>query len=796
MGGESGRTGEGRRRSEGRRRGEIERVCVIGAGVMGAGIAAQVANASVPVLLLDIVPDGAKAPNGARDRSQLARDAIARMLKTEPAPFMSPEAARLVEPGNIEDDLGRAAECDWIIEAVIERLDVKQALYRRLAALHRPGTAVSSNTSTIPLTQLLGGLPEYFARDVLITHFFNPPRYMRLLEVVPGPATEPALVARVADFADHRLGKSVVRCKDTPGFIANRIGTYWLQRGVNAALESGLTVEEADAVMGRPFGIPKTGVFGLLDLVGLDLMPHIDASMTALLDAEDAFVVGQRANPLLERMIREGYTGRKGKGGFYRINRERGKVRESIGLVTGVYEPSRDTKLPEAASRDMRALMAQEDKYGRYAWDVMGDVLSYAASLVPAISDDVAGIDAAMRLGFNWKQGPFEILDRLGPAAVAARLRRDGKTVPPLLDAVGDRTFYRVEGGEAQFFGTDGHYHTLERPAGVLRLEDVKRGATPLLRNGSAALWDVGEGVACFEITTKMNSFDEGVLGLLQKSVPVVTEGFKALVIYSDATNFSAGANLGQALFACNIAAWGEIERLVLAGQRAFKALKYAPFPVVGAPAGLALGGGCEILLHCDGIQAHAETYAGLVECGVGLVPGWGGCGEMLARWASTPGMPRGPMPAVAKVFEAVSTAKVSKSAAEARTMRVLRDEDGITFNRDRLLFDARARALAMVEGYRPPAKPEFRLPGASGRAGMGIAAQGFRAQGLATDHDIAVADGLAAVLSGGDADPVDVLGEDALLALERREFLRLIRTLPTLERIEHTLTTGKPLRN
>ena len=768
----------------------IRKVCVIGAGVMGAGIAAQVANAGVPVLLLDIVPPGA------RDRNGLAAGAVARMLKTDPAPFMSPEAARRVEVGNTEDDLGRAADCDWIVEAIVERLDIKQALYRRLAETHRPGTAVSSNTSTIPLASLLAGLPESFAGDFLITHFFNPPRYMRLLEIVPGAATDPALVRRVSDFCDHVLGKSIVRCKDTPGFIANRIGTYWLQRGVNAALDFGLTVEEADAVMGRPFGIPKTGVFGLLDLVGLDLMPHIDASMKALLSVEDAFVTGHRDNPLLTRMIGEGYTGRKGKGGFYRINREAGKIRESIGLVTGVYEPSRTAKLPEAAARDMRSLIAADDRYGRYAWAVMGDVLAYAASLVPEISDDVAGIDAAMRLGFNWKQGPFEILDRLGPAAVAARLRRDGRPVPPLLADVGDRTFYRVSGADLEIFGTDGAYRRLDRAEGVLRLEDVKRAGPPLLKNGSAALWDIGEGVACFELTTKMNSFDEGVLRLLDRSVALVAERFKALVVYSDATNFSAGANLAQALFACNIAAWGEVEKLVSAGQRSFKTLKYAPFPVVGAPAGLALGGGCEILLHCDAIQAHAETYTGLVECGVGLLPGWGGCGEMIARWTEAPGMPHGPMPAVAKVFEAVSTARVSKSAAEARAMRVLREEDGITFNRDRLLVDARARALALVPGYAPPAKPLFRLPGAAGHTGMALAAAEVRARGLATAHDMVVAGRLATVLSGGDADPVDTVTEDDMLKLERREFLALIRTAPTLERIEHTLATGKPLRN
>ena len=346
---------------------------------------------------------------------------------------------------------------------------------------------------------------------------------MRLLEIVPGPASDPALVERVSSFCDHVLGKSIVRCKDTPGFIANRIGTYWLQRGVNAALDGGLSVEEADAVMGRPFGIPKTGVFGLLDLVGLDLMPHIDASMTALLTAEDAYVRGLRDNPLLTKMIGDGYTGRKGKGGFYRINREAGKIKESIGLVTGVYEPSRETKLPDAASKDMRALVAGDDRYGRYAWAVMSDVLSYAASLVPAISDDIVGVDAAMRLGFNWKQGPFEILDRLGPAAVAARLAREGRPVP---DAAARGRRPQLLPRRGRRAASLRHGRRLSH-AGAARGCAAPRGrqATrrePLLKNGSAALWDVGEGVACFEITSKMNSFDEAVLKLLEKSIALV----------------------------------------------------------------------------------------------------------------------------------------------------------------------------------------------------------------------------------------------------------------------------------
>jgi len=771
----------------------IRKVAVIGAGVMGAGIAAQVANAGIPVLLLDIVPPGAA------DRNALAAGAVARMLKTDPAPFMSPAAARLVEVGNTEDDLGRLAECDWIIEAVIERLDVKQALYRRIEAVRRPGSAVSSNTSTIPLADLVAGLPESFARDFLITHFFNPPRYMRLLEVVSGPGTDAATVADVSRFADVALGKNIVACKDSPGFIANRLGTYWLQLGVVEAMDAGLTVEEADAIMGRPFGIPKTGIFGLIDLVGLDLMPHINASLRRSLSPADPFQAAQRDLPLVARMIEEGYTGRKGKGGFYRLNRAGGgKVKEAIDLASGQYRRERKAELPELAEagRDLRALLAAATPAGRYAWRVIGQTLAYAARLVPEAADNIADIDAAMRLGYNWKWGPFELADRIGADWLIERLGADGLEVPPLLRLAAGRGFYRVGNGRRQALGPDGDWHDVVRPDGVLLLEDIKRAGKPLLKNGGAALWDIGDGVVCLEFTGKGNSLDETVLSLLDETIKLVPGKYKALVIYNEGKHFSVGANLGLALFAANIAAWGEVENLVRSGQKAYQALKYAPFPVVGAPSGMALGGGCEILLHCDAVQAHAETYVGLVECGVGLVPAWGGCKEMLTRWQTEGRLPKGPMPAAAKVFELVSTATVSKSAADARELLFLRAGDGITMNRDRLLADAKARALALAADYKPPAPREIRLPGPAGRVAMQMAAEGFRRRGLATPHDLTVAEGLATVLSGNGADILDPLGEQAILDLERETFMRLARTAPTLARIEHMLETGKPLRN
>ncbi|MGC1302954.1 MAG: 3-hydroxyacyl-CoA dehydrogenase/enoyl-CoA hydratase family protein [Caulobacteraceae bacterium] len=769
----------------------IRKVCVIGAGVMGAGIAAQVANGGVPVLLLDIVRPGEA------DRDAVAKGAVAKMLKTEPAPFMSQSAAKLVETGNIEDHLDRIAECDWVVEAIIERLDLKQSLYKRIDAVRRPGTAISSNTSTIPLAKLVEGLPQAFQQEFLITHFFNPPRYMRLLEIVTGPNTDPALAGKVGRFCDLKLGKTVVRAKDTPGFIANRIGTYWMQQAVIQAMDAGLTVEQADATLGKTLGFPNTGVFGLLDLVGLDLMPHINASMSASLPPSDPFHATNREMPLIAKMIADGYTGRKGKGGFYRINKAGGgKAKESIDLKTGEYSPSRPVELPKDLARDPRALLASDDKLGRFAWKVMAPTLAYAASLVPEISDDIVGADTAMKLGFNWKFGPFELLDKLGPKAVADRLAKDGAPVPELLRKVGDGTFYKVEGGQRLSFGTDGQYHAVTKPEGVLKLEDVKLVSQPLLKNGSAAAWDIGDGVVCFEFTGKMNALDEGVVSLLGKTLALVKDRYKALVVYTDADNFSVGANLGLALFAANIAAWGEIERSISGGQQAYKALKYAPFPVVAAPAGMALGGGCEICLHADAIQAHAETYMGLVECGVGVIPGWGGCGEMLDRWKTAPGMPKGPMPSLTKVFENVSTAKVSKSAAEARELMFLRPSDGITMNRDRLLADAKARALKLAEDYAPPAKPEFRLAGPSGKVILDMAVDGFHKQGKATDHDVTVAGELATVLSGGEADLIDVLSEQQVLDLERAAFLRLLKTPQTLARVEHMLETGKPLRN
>ncbi|HEX3573239.1 MAG TPA: 3-hydroxyacyl-CoA dehydrogenase NAD-binding domain-containing protein, partial [Rhodopila sp.] len=690
----------------------------------------------------------------------------------------------------------KLADCDWIVEAVLERTDIKQALYRKLETVRRPGSAISSNTSTIALQVLTEGMSEAFRRDFLITHFFNPPRYMRLLEIVTGPETAADTVAAITQFADVALGKSIVRCEDSPGFIANRLGIYWMQLGLTEAIEQDLTVEEADLIIGRPMGVPKTGIFGLFDLVGIDLMPQVNASMGGVLPKSDAFHAANRDVPLIGRMIAEGLTGRKGKGGFYRLDRSEGaRTKLAIDLKTGEYRAERKPVIPEIEA-GLQGLLSAPGKFGTYAFRVLAQTISYASTLVPEAAGSIADIDEAMRLGYAWRWGPFELADKVGVAWLVERLRAQGMTVPKLLADAAGKGFYRVDGGKRQFLGIDGAYHDVVRAAGVLLLEDIKLASKPVLRNGSAALWDVGDGVACFEFTSKSNALDDKTIELLGQSIEVVGARFKALVIYNEGSNFSLGANLGLALFAANIAAWGEIEKLLVAGQKTYKALKYAPFPVVAAPAGMALGGGCEIVLHADAVQAHAETYLGLVECGVGLVPGWGGCGEMLARWRADPKLPHGPMPAPAKVFEGISTADVSKSAHQAMEKKFLRVTDVITMNRDRLLADAKARALALVEGYVPPKPPEFVLPGASGRAGLNAAAEGFHRRGIATDHDLVVADALAEVVTGGDTDIIDTMSEQQVLGLERAAFMRLARTAPTLARIEYTLDTGKPLRN
>ena len=773
----------------------IEKAAVIGAGLMGGAIAAHIANAGHDVVLLDIV-----AGDGG-NRDALAEGAVARMLKADPAPFMDRADAKRIATGNIEDHLNLLGDADWIVEAATERVEVKHDVYRRIDSERKTGSIVSSNTSTILWRALTEGMPESFARDFLITHFFNPPRYMRLLEVAAGPATREDAVESVSDFADRALGKSVVRCKDTPGFIANRIGTYWLVAAIGAALEDGITVEEADALLGRPIGVPKTGVFGLIDLVGLDLMPLVGRSLTQSLPADDPLRAIYVEPEIVASMIADGYTGRKGKGGFYRLDPEsKKKEKQAIDLRSGEYAAARRPRLAsiEETGGSLRALLDFPDRTGAYAWKVMSGTLAYAAGLVPEIADDVEAVDRAMRLGYNWKRGPFELIDDLGAEWFAGKLAAERRDVPPFLRAAVDGGgFYRVAEGRHDRLSDGGRYLPITRPEGVLLLSDIKRTGTPLARSGSASLWDIGDGVACLEFHSKMNALDTEIMALIGKSMEIVEGGMKALVIHNEGSNFSVGMNLGVALFAVNVGAWPMIEEAVRQGQEAFKALKFAPFPVVGAPSGMALGGGCEILLHCDAVQAHAESYMGLVEAGVGIVPGWGGCKEMMLRGlAGGRSGFGGSMPTISKVFETIGLAKVSRSAKEARKLGFLREGDGISANRDRLLADAKARALALAEDYAPPEPATVRLPGKTGRIALQMAVKGLAKTRKATPHDLVVVDRLGTVLTGGDTDATREIPEDRFSELEREAILDLMRMPATIARMEHMLETGKPLRN
>ncbi|MCU0623914.1 MAG: 3-hydroxyacyl-CoA dehydrogenase NAD-binding domain-containing protein [Gemmatimonadaceae bacterium] len=773
----------------------IRRAAVLGAGTMGSGIAAQLANAGLPVLLLDLVPAGAT------ERSILAAQALERMrTRQQPAPFMSADAAALVTPGNIEDDLAALAEVDWIVEAVIEDPAAKGALLRAVDAVRRPGSIVTSNTSTIPLARLLDGQSDALAADFAITHFFNPPRHMRLVELVTGPRTRPEVAAALREVCDVRLGKSVVGCKDTPGFIANRIGTYFMVAAMHEAVRHGLTVEEVDAICGKPMGLPKTGVFALTDLVGLDLMPHILRSFHATLPPDDAFRALPAAFAPMDALIAAGRTGRKGGGGFYRLRTadDGTKTKEVVDLATGAYRAERPARLAslEAArgAQAVRRLVEAPDAGGRFAQALLTQALGYAAALVPAIADRVSDVDEAMRLGYGWTFGPFELIDRLGPGTLAAWLRAAGRPVPPLL-ATAD-PFYRVDGGVLQERLPSGDYAAVPRAPGVLRLADVKRASTPVFRTGSAAVWDIGDGVLCLEFTGKMNALDGEVMTAIRRVIEHVGDGrgtHRALVIHNEGEHFSVGANLGLALFSLNVAMYDAVEQSVADGQRTLAALQAAPFPVVAAPAGRALGGGCEVVLHADAVQAHAETYIGLVEAGVGLIPGWGGCKELLLRHVGGAADAGQGIAALGRLLEMIGTARTSTSAADARRLGFLRSGDGITMNRDRLLADAKARALALVDGYVPPAPRTVTLPGPAGKAMMLAAVDAMVAAGTATPHDRVVAEALATVLSGGAGGTLDA---DALLDLERTAFMSLVRTPGTLARIEHLLATGTPLRN
>ena len=775
----------------------IQKVAVIGSGVMGAGIAAHCANAGCEVLLLDIVPDGAE------DRNSLSKTAIQKMHKSNPEMLMHKRNSKRITPGNIEDDLHLLEDFDWVIEVVIENLDVKRDLYSRLCDKIGPETILSSNTSTLPRSKLVSELPRDISSRFLITHFFNPPRYLPLLEVVTSSEVDESVVTRFCEFADHRLGKRVTMCNDRPGFIGNRLGVYFIQRAFKATLELGLSVEQADAMLGRPIGLPKTAVFALMDLVGIDLIPHVTESLLEHLPDDDPFhKIAGTGEEIILNMIQDGYTGRKGKGGFYRLNKDGGKkVKEARNLYTGEYQnANRRAAFPSAkrGKRSISSLMDCNDDGARLVTEVLLDSLSYAAHIVPDVSDDIYSIDGAMKVGYNWKAGPFEMMDSIGVESMVQRLESSGREVPRFLSLAAERgSFYGMEDGEITRLTPSGEMVIVNRPEDTLTVADLKRRGKPLKRNGSASIWDTGDGVLLVEYHTKMNAMDPMNMEMLLNAVDLAeSEDYKGIVIGNDATNFCAGANLGLALFAANLAAWKDLEDFIGLGQDTYQTLKYCDVPVVAASAGLCLGGGAEVLMHCDAVQAHSESYVGLVEVGVGIIPAWGGCKELLGRLVDFGLVTNGPMGAVMKAFETIGTAQVAKSAEQARSMGFLGPNDGITMNRDRLLADAKRKVLDLSENYVPPVPRTYRLPGPTGLAGLNLALSDLALSGQATPHDVVVATSLAGILTGGNTDITVAMEEDDILAMEKEAIATLGRHPDTLDRMQHMLETGKPLRN
>ncbi len=773
---------------------EIQKVAVIGSGVMGAGIAAHCANAGLDVYLFDIVPSNAD------DRSILARNAIQQMIKSDPEMLMHRSFSKRISPGNLEDDLEQLADADWIVEVVLERLDIKHEIYSKVAKYRKRGSIVSSNTSTLPRNQLIEGMDSEMSEHFLITHFFNPPRYLPLLEVVSGTEVSEDTISLFCDFADIKLGKQVIQCNDTPGFIGNRLGVFHAQRSINATIDRGLTIEEADSMLGRPIGHPKTAVFGLLDLVGLDLIPHILGSLDNNLGENDPFKKHIRNQELLQGMIEDGWVGRKGKGGFYRLNKEGGKrVKEARNLKTGEYAPA-NRKAGFASAKlgkqGISKLIDAGDEGSELVKEVLIDTLSYACYLVPEVTENVADIDTAMKIGYNWKKGPFEMIDDIGSEWLAKQLELQGQEIPEYLETVRGQKIHTIENGTWYVLCADGQKHEVNRPLEYLSVADLKRKGEPLERNASASVWDMGDDILLVEYHSKMNAMDPLSMEMLFKAVELSeNDKWKGIVVGNDAQNFCAGANLGIALFALNLGAVKEMGDFVKNGQDAYMALKYCSVPVVTASTGLSLGGGCEVHLHADAVQAHSESYVGLVEVGVGIIPAWGGCKELLARnrLASDVG---GPMPAVMKTFETIGTAKIAKSAHQAKEIGYFRETDKITMNRIRLLADAKNTCIELAQDYVPPEPHTYFLPGPSGKAALDMAVADMRTSGVATPHDVVVANELAQILSGGAVDHLVELGEEDILLLEREAIGSLAKEIDTLDRMEHMLTTGKPLRN
>lgn len=793
---------------------KIRKVAVLGAGVMGAAIAAHLANVGIESLLLDIVPPGEK-----KDRDIIARTGLEKAIKAKPAAFYSKRGAKLVTTGNIEDDLEVLADVDWIIEAVVERLDIKQALYGKIEMVLTPGTIITSNTSGLPAHMLVEGRSEDFRRHFLITHFFNPVRYMRLLELVPTHDTDPALLQFMQQFGTTVLGKGVVICKDTPNFIANRIGVYGFMSTIQRALAEGYRVAEVDAILGPVMGRPKSAVFRTADLSGIDTLVNVSDNLYRNAPEDDQRETFQ-VPEVIREMLKRGLLGEKSGQGFYkRIKSPDGESTIlELDFSTLEYVPQQKVRYPsigsarnyDEAEQRILTMLEGDDRASQLARETTADSLLYAANHAQEIADNIVAIDNAMRWGFNFDLGSFEVWDLLlQNPSILQKVFLD-RPLPELVQRVqskGQGTFYSGNVGQRSYFdfATD-TYQPVPQPEGSLSLAALKAENKVVRDNGSASLIDMGDGIACIEFHTKMNSIDEGIIEMLHYAVNEGQKQFRALVIGSEAADFSAGANLFLVLMGSRQGEWEMLEKAISGLQQAHQLLKYSPIPVVAALAGRALGGGCEIVMHCHHTRALAESYIGQVEVGVGLVPAGGGCKELLLRYGADvetqlAKKTGGPFTPVRKAFELIAFATVASSAIEAQEMRFLRKTDAMTINRDLLFRDAKADAIKLAEAkaagiWQPPRPQLLLLPGAGARLVLEQQIEGFLLTGKISEHDAVVARHLARVLTGGDCSPIAPLTEQQVLDLEREAFLSLCGMEKTQDRMQAILMTGKPLRN
>jgi 3-hydroxyacyl-CoA dehydrogenase len=809
----------------------IHKVAVLGAGTMGARIAAHFANAGVPSYLLDIVPPDADGPA----RNKIAAAGLDAAKKSKPAAFMDASLSRLVTVGNFDDDLKKLAEVDWIIEAVVENLDLKRALLKKLEAIRKPGTIVTTNTSGLPVGKIAEGFSDDFRRCWFGTHFFNPPRYMRLLEIIPTAEADRALIDAVSHFCDVQLGKGVVVAKDTPNFIGNRIGTFSVLNVIRLMQEMDLSIEDVDALTGQAVGWPKSATYRTIDLVGLDILGHVVSNMTANVHDERSEL---RQPDFFGKMIEKKWLGDKTKGGFYKKvkSSDPGKEDERLALdwKTLDYHPRQKPKFPaldmaknvDDTGARVRMLLGldgappqKNDKAGAFLWAALSDLWTYSANRVPEISDSIVEIDRAMKLGFNWELGPFELWDAAGVEATVERMKKEGKPIAAKAEqliASGKKAWYldnpKAASGRAYFDLSANDFRQVEVPAGMWSVTVAKKSHGVVKKNSGASLVDLGDGVGCIEFHSKMNSLGADIITLVTQSLKPGGPGdnFDAFVITNDAVNFSVGANLMLLLMSVQEEEWDDVDLVIRQFQGMTQAIKFSPKPVVSAPFGLCLGGGTEISLHAAARQPHAELYTGLVEVGVGLLPGGGGCKEMLLRAVESATASRGRvsgealassvemMEAMKQAFETIATAKVATSAHEARGLGFLSDSDRITMNRERVLSDAKARALELARaGYEPPVpRTDIPAPGENLLAALKMGVHLMRQGDFITDYEVKLGAKIAEVLCGGNVTPGTPVSEQYVLDLEREGFKSLCGEKKTQERIQFTLKTGKTLRN